>query len=213
MTNPIKIGHIAYKLHTTTTTTTHNYTTTTTTTQLQLQLHNYNYNYTQLQLHTTTTTNMASTSTTVDCGTLSSGEVLAHLYNNSKPLGMGMFQYEAKAMSASEAEKYLKSKKHVDYCKGRPIKTSFNNYPKLDSWDFDRDNGGPGTMKSLIDQLKKTGEVSTKVPCPAPTESKLKETLAECDAALTTTSTNIGESVKSCKLNMMDNVWFIDSFC
>ena len=68
-------------------------------------------------------------------------EVLAKLYNASKPLGMGFFQATPEDMSTEEAQKILDTgDTYFDYLRGRVMKVNligdeFN--PDL----YDRDNG------------------------------------------------------------------------
>lgn len=44
----------------------------------------------------------------VDIKGLNKAEVLAALYNNSKPLGLGFLHFDAKDMTVAEAEELLK---------------------------------------------------------------------------------------------------------
>lgn len=74
--------------------------------------------------------------------------VLAALYNNSKPLGMGILQFDPTPMSEEEAQEILKEQTHFDYLKGRVMKVDlggkeFN--PRL----YNRDNGENSAERAL----------------------------------------------------------------
>jgi hypothetical protein len=92
--------------------------------------------------------------TTIDCSGLTAAAVLAALYNHAKPLGMGILEYDPKPMSIDFANQMLLKRKTFDYLMGRPLKTSFADYPILDVGLYDRDQGGAGTAKSIINKLK-----------------------------------------------------------
>jgi len=67
-------------------------------------------------------------------------KVLAALYNASKPLGMGIMQFDPKPMSEDEAATILIERQHFDYLKGRVMKVDLGgNF--LDPRLYDRDNG------------------------------------------------------------------------
>lgn len=74
-------------------------------------------------------------------------QVLAALYNNSCPQGMGIFVAINEPMTESEAEAILADadtcKFGLDYVHGRPIKVDLRP-DVLDTWLYDRDNGGDG---------------------------------------------------------------------
>jgi len=67
-------------------------------------------------------------------------KALAALYNNSKPLGMGIMQYDPRDMTEQEAATILIERQHFDYLKGRVMKVDLSgNF--LDPRLYDRDNG------------------------------------------------------------------------
>lgn len=94
-------------------------------------------------------------------------EVLAALYNNAKPQGIGVFNSDNDIMGKEEAQKLLDNStdNYFDYIKGRPLKIDMNGVmyqtfkPKskkkriikkckkkyvglrLETWLYDRDNG------------------------------------------------------------------------
>ena len=107
----------------------------------------------------------------IDCRGLDKYDVFCHLYNSSKPLGLGLLQGEYKIMNRELAKVILDHNSNIDYCKGRPIKTNFNTFPYLHSDGYDSRNGpydsrnGPhDTMSKLIKELMDNKVISTKIP-------------------------------------------------
>jgi len=76
-------------------------------------------------------------------------EVLAKLYNASRPLGMGFFHYDPKPMTVEEAQALLDSgEAYFDYLKGRVMNISLAG-DELDPWLYDRDNGEGAAERAL----------------------------------------------------------------
>lgn len=90
----------------------------------------------------------------VDTRGLSKAEVLAALYNNSKPLGLGLLQFDHKEMTVTEAEELLRQTTYFDYLKGRVMKVDLSSSDGFEEWLYDRDNGN-GAAQRAIDSLKK----------------------------------------------------------
>ena len=67
-------------------------------------------------------------------------EILAALYNQSKPQGLGFIQFTPEDMEKEEAEELLLSFTNFDYLKGRVMKIDLSS-DDLDPWLYDRDNG------------------------------------------------------------------------
>jgi hypothetical protein len=84
---------------------------------------------------------------------LDKAEVLAALYNNSKPLGMGMIHYDSSGMTKEEAVTILSRYKYFDYLKGRVMKIDFSSDIEFNERLYDRDNG-QGAAKAVIDSLR-----------------------------------------------------------
>lgn len=88
-------------------------------------------------------------------------EVLAALYNNSKPLGMGILQFTTKNMTIEQAENLLNAEDpnkdiHFDYLEGRVMKISFRvDTDDVQTWLYNRDNGEGAAEKVIIEMLKK----------------------------------------------------------
>lgn len=82
----------------------------------------------------------------------SKAEVLAALYNNSKPLGMGIIHYNPKDMTTEEAEELLKKYKYFDYLHGRVMKVNLSG-DELETYLYNRDNG-EGAAERVISELK-----------------------------------------------------------
>lgn len=92
---------------------------------------------------------------------LNKAKVLASLYNSAAPQGMGFFQADNRIMTEEVAADILKEYTHFDYLRGRPLKLSLDKDDEVDVALYDRDNG-EGVGKFTIDELRRTGEVSTK---------------------------------------------------
>ncbi|MEK7566773.1 MAG: hypothetical protein AAB527_01405 [Patescibacteria group bacterium] len=90
---------------------------------------------------------------------LNKADVLAALYNASKPQGMGFVHYEPKPMSREEAEGLLKQTTYFDYLKGRVMKVNLAG-DELDTWGYDRDNG-QGAAERAIAELRSTGDANS----------------------------------------------------
>ncbi len=82
---------------------------------------------------------------------MSKADVLAGLYNASKPLGMGVTQSDPSEMSTAEAEETLQRTSNFDYLKGRVMKVDLSG-DEFEEWLYDRDNG-PGAAQRVIDNL------------------------------------------------------------
>lgn len=72
---------------------------------------------------------------------LNKADVLAALYNASKPQGAGFIHYDPTPMTRKEAEQLLAQGTYFDYLKGRVMKVDLSK-DELNPWGFDRDNGG-----------------------------------------------------------------------
>ena len=82
-------------------------------------------------------------------------EILAALYNNARPLGMGFLQYVPGIMTAEEAQVELDENpsrnKYFDYLAGRVMKVDLSKN-ELRTDLYDRDNG-PGAAYDAIKHL------------------------------------------------------------
>jgi hypothetical protein len=84
----------------------------------------------------------------INISELDKAEVLAALYNASKPLGMGMLQFEPENMTADEARKLLSQHTYFDYLKGRVMKIDLSG-DILNTEMYDRDNGRGAACDAL----------------------------------------------------------------
>lgn len=75
-------------------------------------------------------------------------EVLAVLYNASKPQGMGFMQYNPAPMTVEEARQLLEQSTYFDYLCGRVMKIDLSG-DVLDTWGYDRDNGVGAAEKAI----------------------------------------------------------------
>ena len=90
---------------------------------------------------------------------LNKADVLAALYNASKPQGMGFMHYDPKPMTREEAEALLEQGTHFDYLAGRVMKVDLSK-DELNEWGYDRDNG-QGAAERAIAEVRKTGNTNT----------------------------------------------------
>ena len=77
---------------------------------------------------------------TIDISNKDKAEVLAALYNHSKPVGMGMAQYDPTPMTKEVAEKILERETSFSYLRGRPLYVRFDDNA-LWIGAYNRDNG------------------------------------------------------------------------
>lgn len=90
-------------------------------------------------------------SDTIDIKGISKAAVLAALYNASKPLGMGMFNYRREDMSEAVAQRLIDEsgeRPYFDYLCGRVMKIGFKG-DDLDVSMYDRDNGKGAAARAL----------------------------------------------------------------
>jgi len=85
---------------------------------------------------------------------ISKAKILASLYNNSIPLGLGILHYTPQDMTEDEAQKLLDEtpNKYFDYVQGRVMKVDLSK-DELDPWLYDRDNG-QGAAEKIINILR-----------------------------------------------------------
>lgn len=88
---------------------------------------------------------------TINISNMNKAEVLAALYNNAKPQGMGWLHYTKDPMTPQEAQKLLdKGQVHFDYLNGRLMKIDLDS-DELWSGGYDRDNGTGVAAKALAE--------------------------------------------------------------
>ncbi len=77
----------------------------------------------------------------MDISKLNKAEVLAALYNNAKPLGMGFLHFTPEPMAREEAQAMLDAgQTYFDYVKGRVMKVDLSK-DELWTGTYNRDNG------------------------------------------------------------------------
>ena len=99
---------------------------------------------------------------------LKKADVLAALYNGSRPLGMGFLQYDPEPMTTEEAAECIVRHTSIrfngepiiyfDYLKGRVMKVELAG-DELDPRPYDRDNG-PGAAALAIKSLREMGSAN-----------------------------------------------------
>jgi hypothetical protein len=88
---------------------------------------------------------------------LDKADVLAALYNASRPQGMGFLGYDPQPMTGGEAQELLDSGvHHFDYLKGRVMKLDLKSDSEFDPRLYDRDNGD-GAAAHAIHLLREEG--------------------------------------------------------
>lgn len=91
---------------------------------------------------------------------LNKAEVLAVLYNRSKPAGMGFMHYNPEPMTTEQAQEILDSgATSFDYLSGRVMKINLSG-DEVDTWGFNRDNG-EDAAENAIAELTSTGDVNS----------------------------------------------------
>jgi len=89
----------------------------------------------------------------IDISGINKAELLAGLYNSSKPLGLGIAHYDPKPMTVDEAARVIdRGCMSFDYLNGRVMKIDIDG-DTLDPWLYDRDNG-EGAAAGIVESLK-----------------------------------------------------------
>ena len=79
-------------------------------------------------------------------------DVLAALYNNSQPLGLGHLHYNPAKMTRAQAEELLDDQTYFDYLLGRVMKIDLSG-STLNPVFYDRDNG-QGAAQAAINSIQ-----------------------------------------------------------
>ena len=87
---------------------------------------------------------------------LSKPSVLARLYNKSRGVGIGVYQYNKDhKMTYREAERLLESQSTFDLVFGRPLYITIDeNTTELDNTKYDKFLKEEGKMQKVIDELR-----------------------------------------------------------
>lgn len=88
----------------------------------------------------------------IDISGLNRADVLAALYNASKPLGLGFLHFTPEPMTREEANALLGGETYFDYLKGRVMKVDLGS-DHLDPRLYDRDYG-TGAAERAIDAIR-----------------------------------------------------------
>ena len=86
----------------------------------------------------------------VDISNKDKAEVLAALYNNSHPHGLGFLHYNPEPMTIEQARELLKETADFDYLAGRVMKISLESNT-VNTWGYNMDNGD-GAAERVIAQ-------------------------------------------------------------
>jgi hypothetical protein len=93
----------------------------------------------------------------VDITGINKAKLLAGLYNQSHPMGMGFLHYDPKPMTEEEAAEILAAWTHFDYLKGRVMKIDLSSDTEVDARLYDRDHF-TGAVQKVVDILRATGD-------------------------------------------------------
>lgn len=74
--------------------------------------------------------------------------ILAALYNNSKPQGMGFLQFQPGDLTEEKAKELLKQGDYFDYLQGRVMKVRISGN-EFDPRLYDRDNGNGAALRAV----------------------------------------------------------------
>ncbi len=88
----------------------------------------------------------------IDISGVDKAELLAGLYNRSKPQGFGFVHFDKNPMTREQAQEILKTDQSFDYLQGRVMKIDIGG-DTMNPWGFDRDNG-KGAAQSVVDAVK-----------------------------------------------------------
>lgn len=120
----------------------------------------------------------------IDIKGIDKATLVAALFNNSKPRGLGFFSEKHNSeMTKESAQKYLdKGQTYFDYLEGRAMKIDVSGN-KMDPRQYDRDNGN-GVANKVVESIRKGRPLGFKASKPT---NKLEEVVA---------SGNINEAIK-----------------
>lgn len=97
---------------------------------------------------------------TVSIVGLNKADVLAALYNASRPQGMGFLHYNPTPMTREQAQAILdRDQTNFDYLSGRVMKLDLSS-DDVNVWAYDRDNGA-GTAERAINSLREQGDANS----------------------------------------------------
>jgi hypothetical protein len=123
----------------------------------------------------------------IDITGLNKAELLAALYNNSKPQGLGFLSFDAKPMTVTEAVELLTQQTYFDYLNGRVMKIDLRGN-QLNTWAYDRDLG-QGAAARVVEAVRTGQGIGDKPRDMAKDLAALDDFL---DAAPPTTVTEVG---------------------
>ncbi len=99
----------------------------------------------------------------VDTTGLTRAQVLCALFNGTIPRGFGrLVRVPSEGLTIEAAQKFIATRDsavkelryYFDYVGGRPLKVDLSDENSFDPRLYDRDAGGPGSAKGLIERLR-----------------------------------------------------------
>jgi len=145
----------------------------------------------------------------IDIAGLDKAAVLAALFNASAPQGFGFLQAAngPQVMTVEYAQQMIdlapapeirgmtdERNFEYDYVLGRPIKSNLSG-DTFSPLGFDRNNGGPGSARAVIDRLRATSQVDS--PESAEAHESLTQLKAHAAMEMANTPTTLGQGVMS----------------
>jgi hypothetical protein len=130
----------------------------------------------------------------LDISGLDKAELLAGLYNRSKPLGLGFLEATQEDMTVDEARRIIQQQgPRFDYLNGRVMKIDLGG-DTLNPRGFDRDNGA-GATQSVVQAIRVgqqppanraslAGELEKTIACAKPSTVTKQGAVARCDVGI-----------------------------
>lgn len=88
-----------------------------------------------------------------NCEDLKKEDVFLALYNNAKPLGLGMLHFKKNDVTLEEAKELVKNQSRFEYHNGRVMNILFDKYPIINTHGYNQDN--TKKAEDILNDLKK----------------------------------------------------------
>lgn len=96
----------------------------------------------------------------IDIKGIDKASLLAALYNEASPMGLGALYFTPDEMTREKAAELLEKSTRFDYVGGRPLKVSFNGDLLDGDRLYDRDQG-EGRCARIVERLRESHEKGT----------------------------------------------------
>jgi len=98
----------------------------------------------------------------VDISGMERSQVLAALYNASRPQGAGFMRYTPDPITIEQAAEMLQRTSDFDYIAGRVMKINLTGGDELETRWYNRDNG-EGAAEIVINSVRASGDVNNQL--------------------------------------------------